>query len=43
VELADLRAVGSPELLEQEGLEKDEEAHAKMLVHLEDAEKNSRR
>jgi hypothetical protein len=36
-ELADLRAVGSPEQLEQEGLEKDEEAHAKMWAHLEDA------
>jgi hypothetical protein len=36
-ELAGLRAVGSPELLEQEGLDRDEEAHAKMLVHLEDA------
>ncbi|KAJ7831577.1 hypothetical protein B0H13DRAFT_2113276, partial [Mycena leptocephala] len=36
-ELADLLAVGSPELLEQEGLDKDEEAHAKMRVHLEDA------
>jgi 5-bromo-4-chloroindolyl phosphate hydrolysis protein len=35
VELADLRAVGS--LLEQEGLDKDEEAHAKIRVHLEDA------
>jgi hypothetical protein len=41
-ELADLRAVGSPELLEQEGLDKDEEAHAKMRLHLEDAKKNSR-
>ncbi|KAJ7910815.1 hypothetical protein B0H13DRAFT_2011230 [Mycena leptocephala] len=37
VELADLRAVGSPELLEREGLDRDEEAHAKMRVHLEDA------
>jgi 5-bromo-4-chloroindolyl phosphate hydrolysis protein len=36
-ELADLRAVGSPELLEQDGLDKNEEAHAKMRVHLEDA------
>lgn len=36
-ELADLRKVGSAELLEQEGLDKDEEAHAKMRVHLEDA------
>jgi hypothetical protein len=37
VELVDLRAVGSPELLEQEELKKDEEAHAEMRVHLEDA------
>jgi hypothetical protein len=29
--------VGSPELLEQEGLDKDEGAHTKMRVHLEDA------
>ncbi|KAJ7831575.1 hypothetical protein B0H13DRAFT_2289245 [Mycena leptocephala] len=36
-ELADLRAVGSPELLEQEGLDKDKEANAQMRVHLEDA------
>jgi hypothetical protein len=36
-ELADLRAAGSLELLEQEGLDKDKEAHAKMRVHLEDA------
>jgi hypothetical protein len=36
-ELADLRAVGLSELLEQEGLDKDEEAHPKMRVHLEDA------
>ncbi|KAJ7923422.1 hypothetical protein B0H13DRAFT_60905 [Mycena leptocephala] len=36
-ELTDLLAVGSPELLEQEGLDKDEEAHAKMWVHVEDA------
>jgi hypothetical protein len=41
-ELADLRAVGSPELLEQERLDKDKEAHAKMRLHLEDAKKNSR-
>ncbi|KAJ7910797.1 hypothetical protein B0H13DRAFT_2328978 [Mycena leptocephala] len=36
-ELANLQAVGSPELLEQEGLDKHEEAHAKIRVHLEDA------
>jgi hypothetical protein len=36
-ELTELRAVGSPELLEQKGLDKDDETHAKMPVHLEDA------
>jgi hypothetical protein len=36
-ELTGLCAVGSAELLEQEGLDEDEEAHAKMWVHLEDA------
>ncbi|KAJ7910758.1 hypothetical protein B0H13DRAFT_1876351 [Mycena leptocephala] len=41
-ELTELRAVGSPELLEQKGLDKDDETHAKMPVHLEDAKERLR-